>query len=146
MQRKRADPERFEIDRVGEKEHRARVDMVRLDQVLDFASGLFLDPVIDVLARRGRRLAEVDRNEPAAVVFLDQLLEFGEDPLARLCPERVGREQLDGAGGLGVGLRSRFDGSDRRSSDETPGGAASGGSLKCRALAICTAVSPRAPP
>ena len=50
----RAGPERLEIDRVGEDEDGPRIDVVGLEQVLDFPFGLFFDPVVDVLVAPAR--------------------------------------------------------------------------------------------
>ena len=73
---------------------------LRLEQVLDFSPGLLFDPVVDILPRRRRRLAEVDREKPAVVVAFDQLLKFGEDSLARLRPECVGGREARPRGRL----------------------------------------------
>ena len=76
-----AGPECLEVDRVRENDDRLRVDILRLEQVLDFSLGLLFDPVIDILPRGRGRLPEVNREQPALVVTFNQLLEFGEDAL-----------------------------------------------------------------
>ena len=124
---------------------RARVDVLRLEQVLDLALGLLFDPVVDVLPRGPGGLAEVDRVKPAVIVAFDQLLELGEDSLARLRPERVGGESSNGTAGFGPACGVVLGCADRRSGDETRGEARPAGSVKCMALATCAAVSPRAP-
>ena len=56
-----------------------RVDVLRLEQVLDLALGLLLDPGVDGPPRCFGVAAEVDRVKPSLVVDLDPLLEVGED-------------------------------------------------------------------
>ena len=69
-----------------------------LSRSLILASGLFFDPVVDVLACAAAGAWRKSTGiKPAVVVAFDQLLKVREDALAGLRPEGIGREQLERA-------------------------------------------------
>jgi hypothetical protein len=83
-------PGPFEVDGIDEHEHRGRVDLALLEQLLDPVGGLLSRPVVDLQTRGFGRAPEVHGLEAARVVSVDRLEVGREKRLAGLAPEPVG--------------------------------------------------------
>ncbi len=87
-------PVAFEIDGIGEHQARGGGEHTGLEQVLDFARGLLLDPLVDGQAHRFGRGLEVHRTEARAVIGAGQLEEIIEKRIVLFRPESVGHTKL----------------------------------------------------
>ncbi len=89
----RVRPAALEVDGVGKHQAREFVEHAGGDQVLDFITRLFFDPIVDRLSGGGG-LAEVHVVKTCAVVLLHQCDELRSERIVLRAPQLVGDGQL----------------------------------------------------